>query len=204
MIKLIQDLRNELTDLKKGMETNDTKWTNQEVTAIKVKAIIDDLQSKDDDISAAVIALSKARTAGRDAVATNIPVAEQIVSLAEGIHKMEPSKLEDYNLQLPAARKAKVTPGKAIIKSIETDDNGEGFVIKFQSLTDAEGFEIEKSEPQNPDVLVLAPPFKHLCNSTRLSYIDEDVVKGKRYFYRGRGYNRRGFGEWSEGSSGIQ
>jgi hypothetical protein len=30
-------------------------------------------------------------------------------------------------------------------------------------------------------------------NNTKLTYTDDDVVKGKRYFYRVRGYNRRGY-----------
>ena len=204
MNKPIIDLRNEFSDLKKGMETNDAKWVNQPVTALQVKTIMDDLLAKEDAVVSANNLLVQAKAAVRDAVVLQTPIADQIISLAEGIHKLESSKLSDYNLALPKPKKPKTAPGKAVIESLKDEEDGEGFTLKFHPLTDAEGFEIERSSPQSPDLLVLAPPYIHLKTTQKLTYVDDDIIKGKRYFYRGRAYNRRGNGEWSDISSRVQ
>ena len=204
MNKPVIDLRNEFSDLKKGMETNNAKWVGQPVSALQVKDIIDDLQTKEDAVVSANNLLIQARSAVKDAVTLHAVVADQVISLAEGIHKLEPSKLSDYNLSLPKPKKPKVPPGKAVIDSLKDEEDGEGFIIKMLPLTDAEGFEIEKSGPQSPDLLVLAPPYTHLKTTQKLTYVDDEIIKGKRYFYRARAYNRRGNGEWSDVSSRVQ
>ena len=38
----------------------------------------------------------------------------------------------------------------------------------------------------------------------KLSFVDDDVEKGTRYFYRFRGLNSNGSGEWSEPVSRVQ
>ena len=44
MNKPIIDIRNECSDLKKGMEIYITKWGVQPISAMQVKVIMDDLQ----------------------------------------------------------------------------------------------------------------------------------------------------------------
>ena len=204
MNKPVIDLRNEFSDLKKGMETNNAKWVGQPVSALQVKDIIDDLQSKEDAVVSANNVLIQAKVAASEAVALHTLIADQVISLTEGIHKLEPSKLVDYNLSLPKPKKPKVPPGKAVIDSLKDEEDGVGFKLKFMHLTDVEGFEIERSAPQNSDLLVLAPPFIFLKVTQKLTYVDDEIIKGKRYFYRVRGYNRRGKGEWSDISSRVQ
>jgi hypothetical protein len=204
MQKNIQVLVDELDDLKKGVHKYSTKWTAMPVTEAQLQTAIDTLKGKSDNIEAAEVALKQARSAGRTAVEQTIPLAEQTTSLAEGIHKTTPDDLADYNISIITGRKAKSIPAKAVIAAITDDEDGVGFVIRCQSLDQAEGFEIEKSHPVDSTTAVLAPPYTHLKNHTKLIYIDDEVEKGKRYFYRIRGYNRRGYGEWSESVSRVQ
>jgi hypothetical protein len=204
MQKNIQEAINELQDLKKGVHAHNTQWASLPVTEKIIDDAIADLQAKGKAIEDAEIALTQTRLAGRIAVETAHNLAEQTTTLAEGIHKNEQGKLAEYNISLNTGRKAKTIPTKAIIESIIDDYDGVGFIIKIQSLDQAEGFEIEKSKPQDSNLLVLAPPYTHLKNVTKLAYTDDEVEKGKRYFYRVRGYNRRGYGEWSEPVSRVQ
>ena len=204
MNKPVIDLKQECSDLKKGMEKHSAKWVGQPVTALQVKAIIEDLQTKEDAVVSANNVLIQAKVTASEAVSKHTLIADQVISLAEGIHKLEPSLLSDYNLSLPKPRKPKVAPGKTVIESLKDEEDGVGFKLKFHHLADVEGFEIERSGPQSPDLLVLAPPFTFLKVTQKLTYVDDEIIKGKRYFYRARAYNRRGKGEWSDISSRVQ
>ncbi len=204
MLKFIGKIVESLDDKQKGMVANDKKWVNLPVTPAIVQAAITDLRAKDDAVSAAEIVLEKARQDARDTVEKYAVLDGQIENLAAGIHATELNKLVEYNMDLPANKNAKSSPGKTVIASIVDDADGHGFVITHQSLADADGFEIERSAGQPADTEVLAPPYTYLKTTQKLSYTDDDVEKGKRYFYRSRAYNRRGYGPWSEPVSRVQ
>ncbi len=130
----------------------------------------------------------------------------QVETLAKGIHAAEPEKLLDYNI---LAKKKEITslpiPEKASIVGINDDVTGEGFVLSIQSLANATDFEIWRGTSNTPDALSLEPDqFSYLSTTKRLSYADDTIVKGKRYFYRVRGFNRNGKGEWSAVASRVQ
>jgi len=205
MQKNIQELINELKDLKKGVHTHATQWAGLPVNEAKLDEAIAELQTKGNAIDDAKALVSQTQLDGREAIEKYTPLAVQTSTLAEGIHTNEQGKLVDYNLAMvTTGRKAKTIPAKAMIESITDDYDGIGFILKMQSLDQAEGFEIEKSDPVESTTLVLAPPYTHLKNITKIIYTDDDVLKGKRYFYRVRGYNRKGYGEWSEAVSRVQ
>ncbi len=206
MQKNIQNSINELTDLKTGVHKYATQWANMPVKEADIDAAIAALTAKGKAINDAETLLKQARLDGRDAIEQYQPLIEQVTSLAEGIHKTEQGKLADYNLDIAntVSRTAKTAPSKAIIESVTDDIDGIGFIVKMQSLAGADGFEIEKSNPVDSTTLVLAPPYQHLRNSTKLIVVDDEVEKGKRYFYRVRGFNRKGYGEWSEPVSRVQ
>ena len=204
MQKNIQELINELKDLKKGIHKYNTQWAGVPVTEAMIDAAIASLEAKGNAIDSAKALVSQTQLEGRIAVELYIVLADQATTLAEGIHINEQGKLADYNLAITTGKKAKNIPAKAVIESLTDDSDGVGFVVKCQVLDEVIGFEIEKSDPVDSTLLVLAPPYKHLRNITKLIYVDDEVEKGKRYFYRIRGYNRRGYGEWSEPVSRVQ
>jgi hypothetical protein len=206
MQKNIQNSISELTDLKSGVYKNATQWANMPVKEADIDAAIAALLAKGNAITDSETSLKQARLNGRFAIEQYQSLIEQITSLAEGIHKNEQGKLADYNLDIAntQSRTAKTAPSKAIIESVTDDIDGIGFIVKMQALIGADGFEIEKSNPVDSTLLVLAPPYQHLRNSTKLIIVDDEVEKGKRYFYRERGFNRKGYGEWSEPVSRVQ
>ena len=204
MTKFIDDLANELKALKKGVVANSTIWAGLPVTEAAIQAAIDELLQKNDAIDSADTALKQARIEGRNLVQQYAPLAIQVTNLATGLHLAEPQKLADYGIQGRKPSTANPLPAKAIILSIDDDSDGVGFVVTIQSLAYADTFDIERGIAASADVTALNTPFEHWGSSKKLSFIDDDVVRGKRYFYRVRGFNRNGYGEWSEPVSRVQ
>ena len=205
MQKNVENAMSILKSLKTGVHTHNTQWAGLPVTEAKIQTAIDELQACGDAIEKAEAVLKQARLDARAKVELHSKLADQTISLAEGIHANEEGKLADYGLSVStAARKAKAVPTKAVIESLVDDYDGIGFIIKVQGIAESDSYEIEKSNGVDSATLVLAPPYTHLTNITKLTYTDDDVVKGKRYFYRVRGFNRRGYGEWSEPVSRVQ
>lgn len=204
MLKWIGSLVDNLKARAKGILANAALWKNQVVTDVEVNAAVNELIAKSDAIDLAQKQLDKVKAEGRALVEKHSHLLKQVESLAEGIHANDHNKFIDYDMPLPKDRKSKEAPGKAVIKSITDDVDGVGFVIVHQALAEAEGFEIERSAGQPADTAVLAPPYTFLKNTQKLSYTDDEVEKGKRYFYRSRAYNRRGYGAWSEPVSRVQ
>lgn len=61
---------------------------------------------------------------------------------------------------------------------------------------------IDRLKAQKTGITI--PAFTHLVTVRKTKYTDDDVAKGTRYFYRIRGINSKGAGEWSEPVSRVQ
>ena len=81
--------------------------------------------------------------------------------------------------------------------------DGDGFIIKVARLKDAYNYEFEKAVADNATDIITTN-FVYFKSSTKTKIIDDVVEKGKRYFYRYRGVNSKGVGEWSEAVSCVQ
>ena len=205
MVKYIQNAIDRLEALKQGMTTNAAKWTGQPIDTTDIDTAITILNTHATDLEAAQIALGKLQQLIHGVVDNQELVADQAENLARGIHTKETEKLLDYGIALPKGSTPLPIPGQATIKSIEDDSDGEGFVITLQPLANTEDFEIWRGVSASPDVLVLDPlEFTFLTASKKLTYTDDAVLKGKRYFYRTRGFNRTGKGPWSAVQSRVQ
>lgn len=200
----MQDIKEELTALKKGMVGNAAIWAGQPVTAAQVQTAIDAIDAKNDEMDAAEVLLQQKRTEGRKLVEQYSPMAKLVSTLATGLHTTSPEKLGEYGIALPKAATTVPVPAKAVIASLTDDVDGEGFIITIQPLANADTFEVEKGVTAAADVTTLATPFSFYKNSKKLSFVDDDVLRGKRYFYRVRAFNRNGYGEWSEPVSRVQ
>jgi hypothetical protein len=204
MVKYLQEIKEELTALKKGMVGNAAIWAGQPVTAAQVQTAIDAIDAKSDEMDAAEVLLQQKRAEGRKLVEQFNPMVKQVSTLATGLHTISPEKLGEYGIDLPKNASTVPVPAKAIIASLTDDVDGEGFIITIQPLANADTFEVEKGVTASPDVTTLATPFSFYKNSKKLSFVDDDVLRGKRYFYRVRAFNRNGYGEWSESVSRVQ
>jgi fibronectin type 3 domain-containing protein len=204
MVKYMQEIKDELTDLKKGMVGNTAIWAGQPVTAAQVQAAIDAITAKSDEMDAAEVLLQQKRAEGRNLVEQYSPMVKQVTTLATGLHTTSPEKLGEYGIDLPKTATTIPVPAKAVIASLTDDVDGEGFIITIQPLANADTFEVEKGMTAAADITTLATPFTYFKTSKKLSFVDDDVLRGKRYFYRVRGLNRNGYGEWSEPVSRVQ
>jgi hypothetical protein len=200
----MQDIKDELTALKKGMVGNTAIWAGQPVTAVQIQMAIDAIATKSDEMDAAEVALQQKRAEGRKLVEQFTPMAKQASTLATGLHTTNPEKLGEYGIALPKNSATVPVPAKAVIASLTDDVDGEGFIITIQSLANVDTFEVEKGVTASADVTTLATPFSFFKNSKKLIFVDDDVLRGKRYFYRVRAFNRNGYGEWSEPVSRVQ
>lgn len=203
--KFIQDQIDELKQLKSGISNHTALWNNQPVTIPQIDAAIAALEKQAADLNTAEETVTKMHHAAHDLVNKTEPLVKQTTKLAEALHHNTPIDLVDYGID-PAKQKTPLgTPGKAIIASIKDDADGVGFAFVFQSLTDALGFDVERAIAPSADVLSVDPAtFTHIETVYKLSFVDNNVVKGKRYFYRIRGVNRTSKGEWSAIVSRIQ
>lgn len=204
MTKYINDLVTELKDLKKGIGINAALWARMPVTEAQLQTAIDALETQDVAIDSAAVALQQQRTFGRNITEQYKPLAAQTENLASGILATNTEKLLDYGIKLRKDASTIPVPAKAMIASIIDDYDGEGFIVTYQSLENADSFEVEKGMAPTPDVLVLQPPYSHYKTTKKLTFTDDDVKRGQRYFYRVRGLNRNGYGEWSEPVSRVQ
>lgn len=204
MIKYISDLIQLLKSRIAGMNANADKWTNQPVAKADLEDYVKQLETDQDEIDKAAAVLQQKREASRQLVENLTRKLKQVDNLAMGIHAEEAVKLGEYGITLRKEKSSRSVPGKAIISSITDDADGEGFVISLTKLNEAEHYEIEKGVATDNSSLVLAPPYPFLKTTTKLTFVDDDIIKGKRYFYRARGINATGPGEWSEPVSRVQ
>lgn len=205
----VQAIIDRLKAQKTGITTNATAWAGQPDTPATVQAHIDALEAADAEVLAMENLLSQKRGALKTLTQSKSAVADAIDLRVKGIHATAPAKWLDYGLADPSsdaahARTARQVPGKGIIKSVIDDYDGVGFIIEWEKLPDVETYEIERGEAANPADINIIPPMTHLKTQRKIKYTDDDVVKGKRYFYRMRGINARGAGEWSEPVSKVQ
>jgi hypothetical protein len=95
-------------------------------------------------------------------------------------------------------------PEKGVIRNVSDDFDGEGFIVEWEKLAKTDSYEIERGIAANAADVNTIPAFTHLVTVRKTKYTDDDVAKGTRYFYRIRGINSKGAGEWSEPVSRVQ
>ncbi len=209
MIKYIKKAHTRLSELKAGISKNSAAWLGQPDSSASVQAEIDALTTLDDEIELLKDTLSQKLTQARTLTAQKNIIVKNIEKRAESIHSTEPLKLIDYKITPPGKRKPRPLPAKAVIKKITDDDDGTGFkiFIKGQGRT-VETWEVQRGEITTAGttgtVTILQPPYPFLRTTTKLVFTDNDVEPGVRYFYRVRGINNKGAGEWSEPVSAVQ
>lgn len=223
MTDYIQKMITAFTSRKAGMTNNSALWTGQPVTTLDIDGHINNLQTLDTEIEAAKDLLQQKRADARQAVTDKQENLDQVDNLARGIHASNPTKLNEYDIKQRKEPVAAEVPAKAVIISITDDDDGIGFKISLQSQgKNVSDWQVQRGEivpatnsgggmpmpgpgtPASGATTVLQPPYPFLRTTKKLVFVDDDVVAGVRYFYRVRGTNSKGPGEWSEPVSAVQ
>jgi len=190
---------------KAGIVDNTSDWENSGITPLTVQAQIDVLELVKKKVLDTEILLHQLRLEARDSAEKGKEEDDALILKVKGIYAKNTNKWAEYGVDAHDAITAKkdTVPAKGKIKSITDDSNGEGFIVKGQAIKGIDIYEWQRGEGTVADDHLIPELVHHITN--RICKIaDKDVKKGIRYFYRYRGYNINGFGEWSEPSSKIQ
>jgi hypothetical protein len=195
-----------LANLKKGMEANNADWTAAGENPTDVQKHWDDLENADKEISLADVKLQNLRIDAKALVKTKADAADKLVLKVKAKYADDPKKWADFGIAndtTTAARATSNIPAKGVIKSIKNDDDGVGFVVEGETVANANFYEWQRAEGKADDENATTP-MMHLRSVRKTKIVDDDVKSGVRYFYRYRGVNAQGVGDWSEVISGVQ
>ena len=205
MKKSLQKTQNSLKQLENGMSANPNDWDKQPVKVTDVQAEEEQILIKSNALDAASATLTERQ---HDANAENNVAKKlitQVSTLAYGIYVNNPEKLAEYGLKPRKAPEKISAPTKTLAIKINDDTDGEGFVLSLAARdTLAENYEWQKGIAADPKDTSTIPAMQFFKNTTKSSFLDDDVIKGVRYFYRVRAQNSSGQGPWSESASRVQ
>lgn len=205
MIKYLQTVFDRLGELKSGINMFSGQWTN---AAAITTAIDDERQSildKNNEIETADDTLRILRGEGRslrDAAEIQI---ENYEKQAIGIHASDSQNLVHYNIEERKDAVPRNRPEVVIALQVKDDSDGIGFALKFNGDPAADRYEIERGQTNTGgDINTIPDNFKIIKTTKKQNYIDDDVDKGTRYWYRVRAVNSQGEGPSSEPVSVVQ
>ena len=164
-----------------------------------------DITNASNSINAAEAGAAEARSAGITKNGAAVKLFDQAVNLAYGIYANNLSKLSEYGIK-PRKDPNKVPPPtKTLAIEITDDSDGEGFNLSITSKDDvADSYEWQKGQATDPKDMSTIPPLSFYKTTSKIKFLDDDIIKGVRYFYRVRALNRNGQGPWSEAVSRVQ
>jgi len=205
MKKYLQEIIQEIESMEKGVTTNPADWTNMPVTLVQITALKTDLIQSANAIETAEAAAQIARHDGLAKNANGLKLYNQAVDLAYGIYANNPEKLAEYGIK-PRREPSKVPPPTSILAiEISDDSDGEGFNLMLTAKDPvALNYEWQKGQGLDPKDMHTIPDMTFFKFTTKMQFVDDNVTKGVRYFYRVRALNRNGQGPWSEPVSRVQ
>lgn len=204
MIKYIAEIIARLTGMKAGMEKNAAVWQNQTETPAKVQEKIDLLNATETSLEKMKEELGTKQAEAHTICDECSDYANRLESIAIGLEGSSVEKLNPYGISLRKASEKKAAPYKTLLPHLEDDTDGIGFIVSTQSDPDALHYEWQKGIAADASKTDVIPEMKFLTITTKSSFVDDDVPKGVRVFYRVRAVNRSGYGPWSEAVSKVQ
>lgn len=204
MLTYLSEVKDWLTTLLAGMKKFAAKWTDQTVPVSEVEQMIAKINSADSELEDAKKQLTIKQTAAREVSAEASKLAGRIENFALGFHSANSSELLEYNIKEKKAKEPKPAPAKTLIPILEDDTDGEGFIVSTQTDPNADYYEWQKGTGTNAADANTIPELKNFKTTKKTSFVDDEVSKGVRTFYRVRAANTNGVGPWSEAVSRVQ
>ncbi len=204
MLKYVSAEREKLEKIKSGMEKNLSKWAGQTNTPVTVQATLDGLDKIGKEVDDLERLLSSKLADARRLTAAAKKEADNITKIAIGLEEGSPAQLAQYGIALKKAGAPKPAPAMLHHITIEDDTDKEGFKISTNFDPEASIYEWLKGSSSDPSNTNDIPELKFFKATKKTSFIDDDIVKGTRYFYRVRVTNTAGAGPWSETVSKVQ
>ncbi len=204
MLTYLSEVKELLRQLKTGMEKNAAIWTNQTVQVTEVEQMIANIDTVDAAFEAAKQQQSIKSAEARELSGNAGKLADKIENLAMGFHSGNAEKLLEYSIKQKKAATPKPAPTKTLIPKLEDDTDDEGFIVSTQADPNADFYEWQKGMGTNAADANAIPELKNFKTTKKTNFVDDDVPKGIRVFYRVRAANTNGVGPWSEAVSKVQ
>lgn len=204
MLVYLQKLKNRFTGLLNGVSIHIADWAGQAETTVTIQLNIDQIDMVQSEINALEDQLSQKKKEGRELEEELNLIADTIENKAIGFHTANPDVLNDYDIKLRKPREKSPVPSAVLVPVLTDDVDGEGFVIETQYDPDADKYEWEKGTAADPTDLNTVPPMQHFKVTSKIKFVDDNVMPGFRYFYRVRAFNTSGNGPWSAAVSRVQ
>jgi hypothetical protein len=204
MLTYLSEVKEWLRSLKAGMEKNAAIWSGQTVQVTEVEQMIANIDTVDGEVEAVKQQQSIKSSEARELSSNAGKLASKIENLALGFHSGNTEKLLEYNIKQKKAATPKPVPTKALIPRLEDDTDGEGFIVSTQVDPNADYYEWQKGTGTNPADAGTIPELKNFKTTKKTNFVDDEVPKGVRVFYRVRAANSNGNGPWSEAVSKVQ
>ncbi|MBK8549896.1 MAG: fibronectin type III domain-containing protein [Ignavibacteria bacterium] len=177
MVKYIDSVIARLRSLKTGMENNPALWNGLNETPANVQVKIDELLAKEKQMNDAQTEWKVRISESHTLSDIAEKYADKLEALATGIHNETPKTDMAKEKACPKPRSSTST------------------MINYQ------WFKGSGKDPKDANTVPDLLPFKI---TTKTTFVDDDVEKGIRYFYRVQAFNSNGSGPVSEAVSRIQ
>ncbi len=204
MTQYLLNIINRLTNILNGMLQSPELWTKEGETADVVQRMITNLTTAGKVVSDAKDALLTAQTNARNIQTSMTKFADDLENSAIAYEKSDPDKLIHYGITLRKEKVKKPVPASILHPSLEDDIDGIGFIVSCNTDSVADQYEWYKGNGTDPTKTDVTPEMKLYKTTTKTSFVDDDVLKGVRYFYKVRPINATGEGPWSEAVSRVQ
>ncbi len=204
MIQYFSEVSERLNGFKKGMDKEPDLWQNQPEGPAKVQEKITLIDAKEKEVADLKDLLSVKQAEGHALVNEVTEYADRIESTIIGQVGTSIERLTPYGIKPRKTAVRKPSPSKILLPVLADDTDGIGFIVSTQTDPDAEHYEWHKGLGADPSKTDIIPEMKFFKISKKTSFVDDDVPKGVRVFYKVRAVNGAGQGPWSEAVSRVQ
>lgn len=204
MIQYFSELSSRLKSYKNGMDKEPELWQNQPEGPAKVQEKIVLVDAKEKEVGDLKDLLSVKQAEGHALVNEVTEYADRLGSTIIGLVGTSVERLTPYGIKPRKTAARKPAPSKTLLPVLADDTDGIGFIVSTQTDPDAEHYEWYKGLGADPSKTDVIPEMKFFKISKKTSFVDDEVPKGVRVFYKVRAVNNAGQGPWSEAVSRVQ
>lgn len=204
MINYLAEVLGSLTSKKSGIDKNAPMWENLTIKSADVSQKVLSINEMSNRLENAKQQLQIVTSEAHALCDEAWNLDTQIENLAKGIHGDVPEKLLEYGIKPKKSSAPKEAPTKILAATVEDDSDGEGFIVSTTTDSQSDYYEWQKGYGVNVSDKNTIPDLKNFKTTKKSTFVDDDVPKGVRVFYRVRAANRNGAGPWSEPVSKVQ
>jgi hypothetical protein len=203
-MKYLSELVVDLKNLMSGIVKNAAAWAPLNITAAMVQQSIDAVNAMEAEVAELKRQLSAKLTAARALQDATSQFVTKIENFAYAMNTDTPENLVDYNLQPRKEKKAKAVPMQKLKVTLEDDTDGVGFIVSTEPDADATMYEWYRGAAADAGKTDVIPEMTLFKTTQKTTFVDDDVIKGRRMFYKVRAVNPAGVGPWSDAASRVQ